>query len=63
MPVWRGDDFFLFYGCGVIKWDYDKSTGSFIHTNNPYSNYGYYFLTDATGTKEMESVRLLPVLL
>lgn len=56
VPVWRGDDFFLFYGCGVIKWDYDKSTGSFIHTNNPYSNYGYYFLTDATGTKEMESV-------
>ena len=56
VPVWRGDDYLLFYGCGVIKWDYDKSTGSFIHTNNPYSNYGYYFLTDATGTKEMESV-------
>lgn len=56
VPVWRGDDYLLFYGCGVINWTYDKSTESFVHTNNPYSNYGYYFLTDATGTKEMESV-------
>mgnify|MGYP000238930439 FL=1 len=56
VPVWRGDDYLLFYGCGVINWAYDKSTESFVHTNNPYSNYGYYFLTDATGTKEMESV-------
>lgn len=56
VPVWRGDDYLLFYGCGVINWTYDKSTESFAHTNNPYSNYGYYFLTDATGTKEMESV-------
>ena len=56
VPIWRGDDYLLFYGCGVINWTYDKSTESFVHTNNPYSNYGYYFLTDATGTKEMESV-------
>lgn len=56
VPVWHGDDYLLFYGCGVINWTYDKSTESFVHTNNPYSNYGYYFLTDATGTKEMESV-------
>lgn len=56
VPVWRGDDYLLFYGCGVVKWDYDAKTGNFVHTNNPYSNYGYYFLTDATATREMESV-------
>ena len=57
VPVWRGDDYLLFYGCGVTDWTYDnKELKSFVHTNNPYSNYGYYFLTDATGTKEMESV-------
>lgn len=56
VPVWHGDDYLLFYGCGVIRWEYDSKTKTFIHTNNPYSNYGYYFLTDATETKVMESV-------
>lgn len=56
VPVWRGDDYLLFYGCGTISWVYDKTDKVFVHTNNPYSNYGYYFLTDATETKEMESV-------
>lgn len=56
VPTWRGSDYLLFYGCGVIKWEYDSKTGSFVHTNNPYSDYGYYFLTDATSAKEMESV-------
>lgn len=58
VPVWRGDDYLLFYGCGVINWTYDNTEEikSFVHTNNPYSDYGYYFLTDATTPKEMESV-------
>lgn len=56
VPVWRGDDYLLFYGCGVTSWEYENSSQSFVHTNNPYSNYGYYFLTDATDTREMESV-------
>lgn len=56
VPTWRGSDYLLFYGCGVIKWEYDSTTGSFVHTNNPYSDYGNYFLTDATSAKEMESV-------
>ncbi len=56
IPVWRGNDFLLFYGFGIIDWRYDSESGSFIHTNNPYSNHGYYFLTDATEAKEMESM-------
>ena len=39
-PVWRGDDYILFYGRGPIRWDYNVSTGVFEHTNNPYSLYG-----------------------
>ncbi len=27
-----------------------------MHTNNPYSLYGYYFVTDATPTNDMTSV-------
>lgn len=56
VATWRGDDFLLFYGRGVVKWTYDTTNRCFVHTNNPYSQYGYYFLTDATATKEMETV-------
>lgn len=55
-PVWRGDDYLLFYGRGPIKWEYDSSTKTFVHTNNPYSSYGYYFVTNATETSDMTTV-------
>ena len=39
--------YILFYAKGPVSWRY---TGSrFMHTCNPYSNYGYYFLTDNAG--------------
>ncbi len=55
-PVWRGNDYLLFYGKGPVKWEYDLSSQTFVHTNNPYSLYGYYFVTDATPTNDMISV-------
>lgn len=55
-PVWRGSDYLLFYGKGPVKWEYDASSQTFVHTNNPYSLYGYYFVTDATPTEDMTSV-------
>ena len=36
-PVWRGSDYLLFYGKGPVKWEYDSSSQTFVHTNNPYS--------------------------
>lgn len=56
VAVWRGDDYILFYGRGPIKWEYDGSTNvqSFVHTNNPYSTKGYYFLTDGNTPREMQ---------
>lgn len=55
-PVWRGGDYLLFYGRGPVRWEYDAPGQTFAHTNNPYSSYGYYFVTDATPTDEMTSV-------
>lgn len=52
--IWRGENYLLFYGVGPVKWDYDSNKGRFIHTNNPYSDYGVYFLTDSGYSKEME---------
>lgn len=51
--IYRGSNYIIFYGRGPVKWAYNASQGAFEHTNNPYSTYGYYFLTDATETKDM----------
>lgn len=53
VAVWRGADYLLFYGRGPVKWEYDSGSKTFVHTNNPYSLYGYYFVTDAAPAKEM----------
>jgi hypothetical protein len=56
VAVWRGTDYILFYGKGPVKWSYDNANSRFVHENNPYSLYGYYFVTDATGTNDMKTV-------
>ncbi|MDH6357573.1 type IX secretion system sortase PorU [Parabacteroides sp. PF5-9] len=61
VAVWRESDYMLFYAKGPIKWDLwssnnDPDYKSFTHTVNPYSNYGYYFLTDSIPPKEMDTI-------
>ncbi|MDR0395466.1 MAG: type IX secretion system sortase PorU [Tannerella sp.] len=56
VPVWRGNDFLLFYGKGVVKWTYDTQKQLFTHENNAYATLGYYFVTDATETNEMTAI-------
>jgi len=57
--VWRGSDYLLFYAKGPVKWTYKSvsfglsQVSQFVHENNPYSTYGYYFVTDATPVAEM----------
>jgi len=48
--IFNAGDYILFYAQGVNKWSYDKSKGMFTHVINPYSNYGYYFVTSDAGT-------------
>ncbi len=57
ISVYRGSGYILFYGKGPVKWEYGTAAGeeAFVHTNNPYSLYGYYFVTDATETKSMQT--------
>lgn len=42
--VFNSGDYILFYAQGPIQWHH--SDGVWRHTQNPYSNYGYYFVTD-----------------
>lgn len=59
VAVYRGDGYLLFYGKGPVKWEYESTKKQFKHTNNPYSMYGCYFLTNSTPTKAMETFPLL----
>jgi hypothetical protein len=56
--VYRGSNYLLFYGKGNVKWEYDAANNTFVHTNNPYSSCGYYFLTD----RERKEMQTLPSL-
>ncbi|GHT76069.1 peptidase C25 [Bacteroidia bacterium] len=50
--VFNAGDYLLFYGRGTVKWAYNGTI--FAHENNPYANYGYYFITEnAQGPKEI----------
>ena len=50
VPVYVGADYILFWVQGPIKWSYNSDLSRFTHTRNPYSNYGYYFLSDNVGS-------------
>lgn len=45
VPLWREQDYLLFYADGVEKWEY--KSGRFVHYGNQYSEYGCYFLTES----------------
>ncbi|MCQ2324991.1 MAG: type IX secretion system sortase PorU [Paludibacteraceae bacterium] len=42
----RLSDRILFYGQGSFRWKYEPLQEIFTHTRNPYSDRGYYFLSD-----------------
>lgn len=56
VAIWRGNDYILFYGKGPIKWTSNTTNRTFTHENNAYSTLGYYFITDATETNEVQSI-------
>ncbi|MCK9155408.1 MAG: type IX secretion system sortase PorU [Paludibacteraceae bacterium] len=51
LSIYDGGSFILFYAQGPIKWNYNENALNcrFGFEANPYSNYGYYFLTDNVG--------------
>ncbi|MDO9154908.1 MAG: type IX secretion system sortase PorU [Paludibacter sp.] len=54
--IFNAGDYILFYAQGINRWAYDASRAMFTHTINPYSSFGYYFVTSDAGTgKKIES--------
>lgn len=61
VPLWRGDDRILFYAQGPVQWTLEGDD-TFTHTRNPYSDYGYYFLTEGeTPQSNTVPTTVLPV--
>jgi hypothetical protein len=50
--VFNSGDYILFYGQGINKWTYDNTKSMFTHKINPYSNYGYYFVSSDAGVSK-----------
>ncbi len=49
--TFNSGDYILFYAQGPISWEY--TGGRFRHTTNPYSQYGFYFLSDNAGEQRL----------
>ena len=49
--VFNSGDYILFYGQGSVGWQH--ASGKWHHTRNPYSDYGYYFLSDSAGEQRL----------
>lgn len=49
--VFNSGDYILFYARGQFSWTFNGTR--FMHTRNPYSEYGYYFLSDDTGEQRL----------
>ena len=43
-----------------MRYSDGRERQTFVHTNNPYSDLGYYFLTSSQNVKEMETVKSEP---
>ncbi len=43
--IFNNNDYLLFYALGTVSWKYDEGDDYFSHEKNPYSDYGFYFLT------------------
>lgn len=60
VPVLRKGDALYFYAVGPTTWYYNSIKKLMEHTVNTYSNYGYYFLSDAAGAPLLMSNYTLP---
>jgi hypothetical protein len=50
--VFGSGDYILFYAQGPVKWELNDN-GEWGHIRNPYSNEGYYFVTDQVGQQKL----------
>ena len=52
LPLYHRESDVLFYAHGTITWT--RTTNGFVHSQNTYSQYGYYFLTEDASVAPMD---------
>lgn len=52
--VFGKGDYLLFYAQGAVSWSYYANR--WRHVQNPYSQYGYYFLSDSAGEQKQITI-------
>ncbi|MDR3705250.1 MAG: type IX secretion system sortase PorU [Paludibacteraceae bacterium] len=55
--VFNAGDYILFYAQGPTSWSYNSSGNKFTRALNPYSFYGYYFITSDVGVEKLISTK------
>jgi len=58
--IFNAGDYILFYGSGPVTWSWDKTDSLFVHDLNPYSDYGYYFITSDKGAASAPAPETVP---
>ena len=58
--IFNAGDYILFYGSGPVTWKYDNRDSLFLHDLNPYSDYGFYFVTSDFGASLQPASEPLP---
>ncbi len=44
--IWHFNNAVYFYAEGPVVWNYNTSTGMYMHTKNPFTEHSYYFITE-----------------
>ncbi len=58
VAVYDNGQALIFYAQGPTRLTYDTDAGMFVHHTNPYSDYGYYFVTsDLAGERKQVGLR------
>ena len=57
IPLYRkSDGEALFFAEGTVRWTYNSNLKKWIHENNPYSKYSYYFITEGEQPRSFEKI-------
>lgn len=56
VPLFRRAGAILFFAEGTIRWTWSAGTSSWIHKNQNYSKYSYYFLTEGDSPADFEII-------
>ena len=57
IPLYRKQDGnALFFAEGTVRWTYNSIYDKWIHENNPYSVYSYYFITEGENPAQMKKM-------